>query len=1271
MKKLFLTAALAAAVVFGAGAKTADELRIYINPGHGGWTANDRPCTLVGHGAYQRVNTDTLSFFESNTDLERGFGLLEALIGYGLKFDRTLNQTNSAPANVGAARDLSNNIVMSRVKNGPYHEDNGTKSQLGDATPKDIYAFNRNLDEICAEVEANNFDMFVSMHSNAAGEGTTTNFPLVLYRGYDNCKDDVGNLNPDFQQECRDMGAALWPYLIGEGHQMWTAYSATQMNIRGDINFYGSSSTVAGCKGYLGVLKHTVPGFLCEHYFHTYQPARHRAMNFEVDRAQGVLYARGIADYFGLQKEKTGMIYGIVRDLHEKFTDAAYKPNPSTDDAYKPLNGVTVALMKGSSKVAEYTTDGYYNGAFLFTAEPGDYTLVFTHPDYKTPDPVAVTVKAAETVYPTATMESNSYVPPAIVYENYPDPLEGNKGMTAAGEYVFRSELADVAIPQLEGKKVRRVVAQNGRLFILALDKDFTYAAKLTGDAKPVPTLIVYDTKTQAVTEVSTEGMHGSILDASDLQVTSDGYLLASNLTKTQYSADYVESGDEGRGTFIVYKWEKDDNGLPTGKPVEWMSTDQSGRWFRAYPGHFCYTGTSQDGKIFVTMPTITAPAYKMRSTTISVVGGVNAGSGDHLSPGDYGENVLGNNYTMITSPNDKDYIYVIGENGVVRKWQYGWADKSADFDASNEELLAVRGNGRAGAFRYGGASYLVMPAGTDEGNTGVSLFDVTKDPGKAAVVSTVNTTVELANTANVAVTGESVAVRDAQDVITGAFINLYMVRDGKLTKFTTNGVAQPVNRKEYAYALNGKSIDKTNYEVSYSLTGDAADVAVVLTPAEGDEVVFEQGAQTAGAHTYNIDLSALAENVNYNWGVRVTSKPNAQAGEVSSDANGLTVRGGVNVITDPEYDSFGYVAVGHGAAKGIDVYDPSGKKIATRVHKGHATFGGSANTNQSDPFRGAEREGKVIFAGWGDKSEGLIGFDPANPTAEPFPIFAGTHQSNGNHILDGVNLGGGNSGVGVVGTGENTYIYMFSEDHENGNGGGATENTLVRYKVGTSWVINTAPEVIGYKSMLANTNVDVLGYGDGVFVSQVRGAGNNQSSVPVAMYIDADDEVTFNSADLYDEENGGLTGGSSGVAITRDGKTFAIADEAKNVKIYSVEWNGSTPKMTFQYNIAWGNTGWSNLRFDFAGNLHAYQREQGGYHTYALVDSNPVVTTPAKKALVISNASGVSDITVENATNGEAVYYNLSGVRVAAENLQPGVYVKVQNGKSTKVVIK
>lgn len=64
-------------------AQSIDELRVYINPGHGSWTGNDRPMQIIGKPAYSATNTDTTGFFESNTDLIKGFGVLETLIKAG------------------------------------------------------------------------------------------------------------------------------------------------------------------------------------------------------------------------------------------------------------------------------------------------------------------------------------------------------------------------------------------------------------------------------------------------------------------------------------------------------------------------------------------------------------------------------------------------------------------------------------------------------------------------------------------------------------------------------------------------------------------------------------------------------------------------------------------------------------------------------------------------------------------------------------------------------------------------------------------------------------------------------------------------------------------------------------------------------------------------------------------------------------------------------------------------------------------------------------
>ena len=115
MKKiLFILVALMVAVGASA-AKSTSQVRIYINPGHGSWGGEDRHMGTVTHGAANY--TDTAGFYESNTNLEKAFGMLEKLIEYGIPFDRNKNLNNSNAARRGAALDLSQtNIVMSRVK---------------------------------------------------------------------------------------------------------------------------------------------------------------------------------------------------------------------------------------------------------------------------------------------------------------------------------------------------------------------------------------------------------------------------------------------------------------------------------------------------------------------------------------------------------------------------------------------------------------------------------------------------------------------------------------------------------------------------------------------------------------------------------------------------------------------------------------------------------------------------------------------------------------------------------------------------------------------------------------------------------------------------------------------------------------------------------------------------------------------------------------------------------------------------------------------------
>lgn len=56
---------------------TVDQVRIYINPGHGTYTSNDRPMATIKHGAFNSSKVDTAGFFESNTNMQKAYGLLD------------------------------------------------------------------------------------------------------------------------------------------------------------------------------------------------------------------------------------------------------------------------------------------------------------------------------------------------------------------------------------------------------------------------------------------------------------------------------------------------------------------------------------------------------------------------------------------------------------------------------------------------------------------------------------------------------------------------------------------------------------------------------------------------------------------------------------------------------------------------------------------------------------------------------------------------------------------------------------------------------------------------------------------------------------------------------------------------------------------------------------------------------------------------------------------------------------------------------------------
>lgn len=381
MKRLFIFLCALSMVL------SASAIKVYVNPGHGSWGSNCRPMATINYPA-----GDTLGFFESNTNLWKAFMLETKLKAAG--FD----------------------VKMSRRASG------------GSGTNE----YNKALSTICSEAENYGADYFISIHSNAGpdgSDGSFANYPVILYRGYTGqpkvaksdamAKKCMARLYDIFYATPKNKNG-------GGGPEFTTYYSPSNPDILGDLSFYNTSSTY----GYLGALKHEIPGYLSEGYFHTYSPARHRALNPDWCREEGIRYYRGIMDYYGKAKENVGYILGYVRSKTEKFSHTHYIPHSSSNDVYKPINSAKVVLRNAQGEVIKcncypyvkrmlknqdyYTTDHNYNGIFLFeNLTPGNYTVSVHANGYKDYTGT-ITVTADKTTYPEIFLEKGQGTDPSI-----------------------------------------------------------------------------------------------------------------------------------------------------------------------------------------------------------------------------------------------------------------------------------------------------------------------------------------------------------------------------------------------------------------------------------------------------------------------------------------------------------------------------------------------------------------------------------------------------------------------------------------------------------------------------------------------------------------------------------------------------------------------------------------------------------------------------------------------------------------------------------------
>ncbi len=767
--KKFAPALVMMGAAVTASAYSADELRIYINPGHGSWTANDRPMQMVGKDKYSSTNTDTTNFFESNTDLQKGFGMLEKLIEMGFTFDRTLNQTGE-DWQIGAAKDLSNNLVMSRVKNGPYHEENLTSSQTNNL-PEDAYYYNRNLPEICAEVEYNEFDAFISIHSNAASTNAV-NYHLFMYRGR-----NEGKGGPAIP-EAVDLINATHPYSFANEHAQWTEKAPY---INGDIDFMGGgngSYGALGYYGYLGVLKHGVPGYLVEGYFHTHTPSAHRGMNWDVDYLEGYQYARGVAEYFELdERDATGEIYGIVRDAHTRFTHTTlWVAINGSDDVLMPLNETKAILSQNGEKVAEYTTDNFYNGAFVFKGlEPGTYQVTFENDMYMEEDPVEVTVEAGKTSYTKCYLTHIWYNGRPGEDVNYPNLVSRDDVPALPESFNFKTQYFNRPIPALTGLTPMRMLWMKGKTYILAADAE--------GNA----TIVVYDDLNgEVLAVVNTDGTRGTELNLSDIAVTADGVLLACAKELTHYNDKQVKEG-EVKGVLEIYRWENDENGVPTGKPAIFLTSEDPGEWYRSYSGEtFVYSGTIEEGKLLYSNEYATGTKGGLRNVLMQVANGEVTETASYRPDKLYAPE-MGAGYRYVVSPIDRNQMFVLNDGDKYGLVEFNFEHATNVGPLSESPKALGKEFLNAGFLKFADHPIMTM-ANRGENAVSLSMYDLAIGLTEATALEIGEVTVP-GTPAKVLTTGYPIANKDDEGNFKSGDIAVIMLCDGQITRLTSGEV--------------------------------------------------------------------------------------------------------------------------------------------------------------------------------------------------------------------------------------------------------------------------------------------------------------------------------------------------------------------------------------------------------------------------------------------------------------------------------------------------
>lgn len=1216
--------------------------RIYINPGHGSWGPNDRPNATIPYPNLASTGMpDTCGFYETNTNLWKCLELRDRLEAAGAF------------------------VMMSHTQGGPWPYEK-VDGEYPDYTYEhykslpDYEKYNRPLLDIADEAEANNMDYFISVHSNAATDGNTVNYLSYFYRG--------NNAGEHVVPGAIEMCKASW-YQAFECRSMDglepTNYDTrdpeTSKHILADIDFYHSSydatlpSSGKTYTGYLGVLHHGVPGFLVEGYFHTYQPARHRALNPDYCKQEGIRYYRGIVDYFKAEPETKGYILGTVKDEHNAFTHELYKYAPNTNDQYAPLNGAVVTLSTEAGEVlATYQVDSCYNGLFYFPdLEPGTYKLDAVADGYK---PLhrkyqTVVVEANATSYPFLFLEDTAYVDLSGIYVDYPDPVQPDYAALPEQFNMKQNDPKDNTAA-IKGT-IKRTIQHADSVFYLTHEEDGTAH------------IYVLNNTTGALDTISTVGIvpvdttnPGDFLALSDIAITCDNKLVGINYIRCNYQDNAVESGYK-RGTTRVYIWEDF-----FADPVEWFTSQFSSNSFKSDQGYtMAVYGMSSNCTILTTG--VHRYGNGARFTIYNVVNdmlasetyfGYQLGSGLSDATTDetavFDEAVDGADFRLTLSPRGekKDFIMDAEKMAPVEFKTAGPNEDPVVIGEFPAELIGVKFQG-ASYFKYAGRDMMVTPFENEEGFVaGLKLFDITEGLDKAVEVKLDYGFFEPY--------GAPTQHASAGAYVDGAVLNLYLYVDGLVWSFSTVGVQQPIVARVSAHSL--KVTTEPNGDYRFSFVANQA-------PQEASLVFYAAGAEVGTVALLSVvegknelvvpiaDIPVGAET----WALNLVGGIVPGMGLIADHADSTMVKPHAIVNTYPLTDQFGqlYVMEAGGDNKGVSIYDVNMNKL-------NATPYVSTDAAWNAPKRLAvASDGTLFIAEYSDGHSGVYVMDPAQPE-NITPFFVGTRDGDGVISNNGVNVGASTAGISIYKEGAESKLIVYNEDF------GASLGNILIYNIGQEdgSIVKTwegAPsEVYGKGSNLAglvNKNGQPILTDYGFFCSTLRYAGGNNSYATSARYYNFNEECEFSTH--YDEFVGYVNGSNDGaLALSNDQKYLVLPDDNNQFVVFECAWD-SLGKLSVKYVESFvHNLGpVHQLSFDYAGHLVA--SAAGHISLFTMPTAENTILIPARTALADAEPTpaAVEDIPSAVVLDINAPMYDILGRQV--DKTYRGIVI--QNGKA------